>query len=127
MANVATPQAAYRRGEVLAATPGELVVLLYDGARRFLRKAVVAMRAGNVESAHECLRSAERVIAHLDGTLDFDHGELPQRLHALYQFHLAHLDRARRNQDPAMVEQVSHLLGELRDAWAEVAAEAARA
>jgi flagellar secretion chaperone FliS len=122
----AAPQAAYRRGEVLAASPGQLVVLLYDAARRFLRKAAMAMRAGDVETAHKCLRAAERVIAHLDGTLDYDHGDLPQRLHALYRFHLAHLDRARLNQDPAIVEQVSELLGELRDAWAEVANEAER-
>lgn len=127
MAYAATPQAAYRRGEVLAATPAQLVVLLYDGARRFLRKAALAMRAGEVESAHDCLRAAERVIAHLDGTLDFDQGELPQRLHSLYQFHLAHLAIARRSQDPGKIDEVNDLLGELRDAWAEVAAEAARA
>jgi flagellar protein FliS len=127
MAYTATPQAAYRKGEVLAATPAQLVVLLYDGARRFLRKAALAMRAGEVEMAHQWLRSAERVIAHLDGTLDYDQGELPQRLHSLYEFHLAHLTIARRSQDPGKIDEVNELLGELRDAWAEVAAEAARA
>jgi flagellar secretion chaperone FliS len=127
MAYTATPQAAYRKGEVLSATPAQLVVLLYDGARRFLRKAALAMRAGQVETAHQWLRSAERVIAHLDGTLDYDQGDLPQRLHSLYQFHLAHLAIARRSQDPGKIEEVSELLGELRDAWAEIAAEVARA
>lgn len=124
---MASPQTAYRRGEVLAATPGQLIVLLYDGARRFLRKAAMSMRAGEVEMSHQWLRSAERVIAHLDSTLDYDQGELPQRLHSLYQFHLAHLAIARRTQDPAKIEEVSGLLGELRDAWAEAAAEVARA
>ena len=127
MAYTATPQAAYRKGEVLAASPAQLVVLLYDGARRFLRKAALAMRAGEVETAHQWLRSAERVIAHLDGTLDYDQGDLPQRLHSLYEFHLAHLTIARRSQDPGKIDEVNELLGELRDAWAEVAAGAARA
>ena len=84
------------------------------------------MRAGEVESAHNWLRGAERVISHLDSTLDYEQGDLPQRLHTLYQFHLVHLDLARRNQDPEKIEEVSELLGELRDAWAEVAAEVER-
>jgi len=126
MTNVAASHAAYRRQEVLAATPGELVVLLYDGARRFLRQGAVAMREGQVERAHNALRNAERIIRHLDGTLDFDQGELPQRLHAVYQFYLRYLNDARLGQSASKVEAVSELLGELREAWSEVAAEAER-
>ncbi len=123
MSNVTASHAAYRRGEVLAATRGQLVVLLYDGARRFLRKAAVAMREGEVENAHNTLRRAERIIAYLDGTLDFQQGQISQHLHAVYQFHLRYLNTARMSQDAAKLDEVSELLGELRDAWAEVAAE----
>jgi len=127
MSNVATAsQAAYRRGEVLAASPGQLVVLLYDGARRFLRQASIAMREGQVERAHRTLRRAEMIIGHLDGTLDFEQGDVAQRLHSIYTFCLSHLNAARMGQDAAKVEQVSELLGELREAWAQVAAEVAR-
>lgn len=122
-----TQHAAYRRGAVLAASPAGLVVMLYDGARRFLRQATVAMRAGEVERAHNALRRAERIIAHLNGTLDFEQGELPQRLHAIYAFCLSELNAARMDQDPARVEAVSTLLGELREAWAQIASEAAAA
>jgi flagellar protein FliS len=122
----ATPNA-YRQGAVLAATPGELVVMLYDGARRFLRQANVAMREGQIERAHNTLRRAELIIAHLDGVLDFQQGEVADRLHAIYQFSLAHLNAARNNQDPRKLEEVSDLLGELREAWAQVAEETAHA
>ncbi len=123
MSNVATSHAAYRRGEVLAATPGQLVVMLYDGARRFLRQSAIAMRAGEVERAHTVLRHGERIIGHLDGTLDFEQGDISQRLHAIYRFCLTHLNAARLSQDPTKVEEVSELLGELREAWSEVVAE----
>jgi flagellar secretion chaperone FliS len=124
MTNATAPHtAAYRRGEVLAATPAQLVVLLYDGARRFLRQAAAAMGEGEVEPAHKALRYAERIIAHLDGTLDFDQGELPQRLHTIYAFMLVHLGAARVQQDVAKLEEVNHLLGELREAWSQVVAE----
>jgi flagellar protein FliS len=119
----AASHAAYRRGTVMAATPGQLVVLLYDGARRFLRQAVVAMGEGDIERTHNSLRYAERIISHLDGTLDFEQGELSQRLHTIYQFHLRHLRAARLNRDPAKIEEISELLGELRDAWSQVANE----
>jgi flagellar protein FliS len=119
----AASHAAYRRGTVMAATPGQLVVLLYDGARRFLRQAVVAMSDGDIARTHTALRDAERIISHLDATLDFDQGELSDRLHAIYQFYLRHLRAARLSQDPAKIEEISELLGELRDAWNQVANE----
>ncbi len=127
MTNLTASHAAYRRGEVLAASPGELVVLLYDGARRFLRQGAHAMGEQQVERAHNALRRAERIIAHLDATLDDDQGELPQHLHAIYAFCLKHLNDARNEQDPAKVEEVGEMLGELRDAWAQIAAETERA
>lgn len=126
MTNLTAPHAAYRKGEVLSATPGQLVVLLYDGARRFLRQATLAMRDGEVQRMHTALRYGERIISHLDATLDFDQGELPQRLHSIYQFCLTHLNSARLSQDPAKIETVSEMLGELRDAWSQVVAEVER-
>jgi flagellar protein FliS len=126
MTNVTASHAAYRRGTVLAATPGELVVLLYDGARRFLRQSVVAMRDGEVERVHNTLRFGERIIRQLDGTLDFEQGELPQHLHAIYTFCLSTLNTARMRQDPAKIEEVIELLDELREAWSQVVAEVER-
>ncbi|HTU80449.1 MAG TPA: flagellar export chaperone FliS [Solirubrobacteraceae bacterium] len=122
-----SPAAAYRRGEVLAATPGQLVVLLYDGARRFLRQAASAMRDREIERAHGALRRAERIIAHLDGTLDYEQGELSQRLHSIYSFCLVHLSAARIDLDADKLDEVSELLGELREAFSQAAAEVERA
>jgi flagellar protein FliS len=127
MSNLAASPQAYRQSAVLAARPAELIVMLYDGARRFLRQAAVTMREGEIERTHNTLRRTELIISHLDGTLDFEQGELAQRLHAIYQFCLEHLNAARLEQDPSKLEEVSELLGELRDAWAQVAAEASRA
>jgi flagellar protein FliS len=126
MTNVTASHAAYRRGTVLAATPGELVVLLYDGARRFLRQASIAMREGEIERAHTTLRHGERIISHLDGTLDFDQGEIAQNLHSIYQFCLRDLHAARMRQDASKLEAVSEMLGELREAWNQVVAEVER-
>lgn len=112
---------AYRQSAVLTASPEQLVVMLYDGARRFLGQATVAMRAGDVETAHLRLRRAEAIISHLQDTLDLDQGEIAGRLQAIYLFCSRHLNDARVQRDPAKIEQVNSLLGELRSAWSTVA------
>ena len=77
----ATPQA-YRENAVLSATPEQLVVMLYDGAQRFLRQAGKAMRGGEIERTHNALRRAEMIVAHLDSVLDYEQGEpIASQLH----------------------------------------------
>jgi flagellar protein FliS len=122
MTNLTASPNAYRQSAVLSATPEQLVVMLYDGAQRFLRQANTAMRDGHIERAHNVLRRAELIVAHLDGTLDHEQGgPVAANLHSIYVFCLAHLNRARMEQDPAKLDQVGRLLGELREAWAEIA------
>src|SRR5690349_10001159 len=125
MSNLAASPQAYRREAVLAASRGQLVVMLYDGARRFLRQAAAAMRAREIERSHNSLRRAELIIAHLDGTLDHDQGEVADSLHSLYAFCLHHLNEGRFALDAAKLDEVGELLGELRESWAQIAAEGA--
>ncbi len=112
---------AYRQSAVLTASPEQLVVMLYDGARRFLFQAAVAMREGNYQVSHVKLRRAEDIIAHLRDTLDLEQGEVAGRLQSIYLFCNRHLNEARIQRDPEKLEQVSRLLGDLRDAWSTVA------
>jgi flagellar secretion chaperone FliS len=114
---LATSRNAYRESAVLTASPEQLVVMLYDGARRFLHQAAIAMRNDNVELAHTKLRRAEAIIQHLRDTLDMEQGEIAARLQAIYLFCNRHLNEARIKRNPEMIEQVSALLGELREAW----------
>lgn len=118
----ATPQASYRESAVLSASPVELVVMLYDGARRFLRLAGTAMRDREIERAHNTLRRAELIVLHLDEVLDDEQGEpIAGQLHPIYGFCLAHMRRARFDLDAEKLDEVSELLGELRESWATIA------
>jgi flagellar secretion chaperone FliS len=117
--SLATPNA-YRESAVLSAPPEMLVVMLYDGARRFLFQASVAMQNQQIELSHRKLRRAEDIIQHLRDTLDMDQGQIAHRLEAIYLFCLRHLQQARFDRDATKLEQVSGLLGELREAWANI-------
>jgi flagellar secretion chaperone FliS len=119
--NAAYTPNAYRANAILTASHGQQIVMLYDGARRFLFQAGAAMSEGESLAAHNKLTRAEDIIRHLRSTLDMEQGDLPDRLNAIYTFSLSHLRQGRVEQDPAKLEQVSDLLGRLRDAWATVA------
>ena len=121
MATYAPAPRAYRESSILTAPPERLVVMLYDGARRFLAQAAYAMRERDVAHAGNRLQRAEAIIEELLATLDMSAGEVAERLEAIYVFSRRTLAEARLEQDPEKVEQVSELLGELREAWAEVA------
>ncbi len=112
---------AYRASAVLTASPGQLVVMLYDGARRFLHQGAAAMGEHQIVVAHNKLTRAEDIIRHLRSTLDMDQGQIAERLQSIYTFSLSHLRQARLDQDPKKIEEVNELLGKLRESWAAIA------
>ncbi len=116
---------AYRESSILTASPEQLVVMLYDGARRFLHQASVAMGDGDLATANARLQRAEAIVDELLTTLDMSAGEVAEQLQSIYLFCRRQTMEARVERDPARLEQVSDLLGELRDAWHQIATTAA--
>jgi flagellar protein FliS len=116
----ANPQA-YRESSVLTASPEQLVVMLYDGAGRFLRQAEAAYGEGALEHAHDRLNRGEAIIDELLATLDMDQGQVAERLQAIYVYCKRCLTESRRDRDVTKIRLVVRLMGELREAWAQVA------
>ena len=121
MTAYATAQQTYRESSVLTASPGQLVVMLYDGANRFLVQSAAAMRTGDAEASHNRLRRAEAILEELHNTLDMSQGEVAERLASIYVFCRRLLNEARMERNPAKIDQVAGLLSELREAWAQIA------
>ena len=111
---------AYRENSIMTASPEQLVVMLYDGAGRFLRQAEGSMIDGSWLQASEKLSRAEAIIDELLATLDMDAGEVADRLQSIYVFCKTRLIEARIERDAVRVDQVARLLGELREAWSQV-------
>ena len=119
-AYAATPSRAYKESAVLTAPPERLIVMLYDGARRFLFQAATAMREGDVVMTNDRLQRAEAILDELTSTLNMEAGEVAGRLHGIYAFSRRTLGEARIQRDVKKIETVSRLLGDLRDAWAQI-------
>ena len=77
---------AYRESSVLTASPEQLVVMLYDGAMRFLRQAETSAEQDGWRQAGERLERAEAILDELLATLNLDAGEVAVRLQAIYVF-----------------------------------------
>ena len=122
----ARPQA-YREASVMTASPEQLVVMLYDGAIRFLRQAEVAMKEGAFLHSFEKLSRGEAIIDELLATLNMDVGEMSERLQAIYVFLKKTLIEGRIQRNHEKIGQVIALLVSLREAWAKLAEQAAAA
>lgn len=112
---------AYTESSVLTAPPERLVVMLYDGAIRFLNIGAAAMRSGDNVQSRDRIRKAEAIIDQLNYSLDMSQGEIPARLRSIYLFCKRHLIQASIQKDPAAVDAVVLLLAELREAWDRIA------
>ncbi|HVV58517.1 MAG TPA: flagellar export chaperone FliS [Gaiellaceae bacterium] len=112
---------AYAESSVMTASREQLVVMLYDGAIRFLRQSAEAMRVGSRERSRNRMRRAEMIIDELNMTLDMSHGEIPARLRSIYLFCKRQLIQANIESDPSKIDGVVGLLAELREAWDQIA------
>ena len=119
----ASPQA-YRESSVMTASPAQLVVMLYDGAGRFLRQAELAAEEDAWSHALDRLDKAEAIVDELLVTLDKEAGEITDRLQGIYVFCKRLLIEARIERDADRIRKTTGLLAELREAWAEIAATA---
>ena len=125
MSAYTAPTAAYKRQSILTATPGQLVVMLYDGCLRFLHQGAQSMRDGRLAESGSRLQRAEAILDELLSTLDLEHGGvIASRLQGIYVFCLRQLMEARLDRDGGKIDTVAELLSQLRDSWAEIAATA---
>lgn len=124
MNTYASPQA-YRSNSVMTASPGQLVVMLYDGAVRFLKQAELAFGEGAVVHAGDRITKAEAIVDELLATLDLEQGgEIAERLQAIYVFCKRLMIEARIERSTDKLARTAGLLLELREAFNEVAATA---
>jgi flagellar protein FliS len=117
---------AYRQTQTQTATPGELVVMMYRGAVRFVSKGIVALESQDIEGAHVNLVRAQEIIAELLGSLDMDRGgEIADRLLGIYEYLNRRLVEANMRKDPEPAREVERFLRELLPAWEAAARQAA--
>lgn len=121
MYRTATPNA-YRESAVMTASPIQLVVMLYDGAGKFLRQAIAMFEHNEKVRAGEAIGRAQAIVEELFATLDIEKGgDLASRLQGIYVFCISEMGDARLEAKPDRLHEVMRLLGELRESWQQLA------
>ena len=116
------PAAIYQTNAVTTQSRGRLVVMLYDGAVKFLKLAINAINTGNYADKGMYIGRAQDIINELNTILDMKvGGEIAQNLRQLYQFMGRHLNEANMESDPKKVQEVIDLLEELNQGWRAIA------
>ena len=110
----------YRQTQAQTAAPGELIVMLYRGAARFVSAAIEAIEANDVEASHNQLVRAQAIITELLESLNVEQGgEVGRNLFRLYEFMNQRLVDANLRKEAAPARDVERLLRELLPAWEE--------
>jgi|1185.fasta_scaffold682501_2 flagellar protein FliS len=113
--------AAYRHREVAAATPGRLLLMVYDHILANLARATVAHNNKLIEARVEAVAKARDGIAELLATLDMEKGgQIAIQLNSLYSFVLAELLDAGLKFEEKKVSRMAAMIRELREAFAVI-------
>ena len=108
----------YQKAAVSTLDQKKMIVLLYDGAVKFLSIAVNKMNAGETYDAHTNLIRGKSIVAELLASLDMDRGgEIAVNLQRLYAYMFNTLIDANLERDVARIQEVVELLKQLREAW----------
>lgn len=108
----------YKEMEVLSATPGELVVMVYDHLLTSLLRARAAIVAKDLESRASEFSRARDAVGELLATLDRQRGgAVAAQLGGLYTFFLSELTAL--GIDPAIsrLDRIITMVRELREAF----------
>jgi len=108
----------YQKNQVAGMTQQQLIVMLYNGALKFLDQAEARLAEENIDQFADQIERIHRIVYHLYTTLNFDEGgEIAERLGALYSFIISQLYILNSTKDLKLMEDIRGILTVLRDGW----------
>jgi flagellar protein FliS len=114
--------AVYKETNVTTQTDGKLIVMLYDGAIGFLRRAQCCIENNDPAGKNQAICRARDIIFELNASLNLElGGHVAQNLRTLYNFIWRYLSDANIKNDPQMLQKAINMLSELGDAWKKIA------
>jgi flagellar protein FliS len=119
------PWDSYRKVATQTASPGSLVLMLYDGAIGFLERALAGFDGTDPAQVNQAVNNnivrAQAVICELNGVLNMEAGgEIAVNLRRLYIYFYSRLREANFKKQPEPAREILARLRVLRDGWAEM-------
>jgi flagellar protein FliS len=109
---------AYKRQQIMTATPEALTLMLYNGCLKFIDEGIQSVKDEKWEDANTSLQKAQNIISEFRITLDMDY-DISKQLMPLYNYTYDRLVEGNMKSDVTMLEEARGIIKELRDAWAQ--------
>jgi flagellar protein FliS len=115
----------YRQVATQTASPGQLVLLLYNGIIRFLEQARIGFALDDPKEFNETINNnvqrAQSIINELNQSLNLvEGGDFAQRMRGLYDYFDRRLQESNMAKTEPGIVEVLKQVTVLRDAWAEM-------
>ena len=111
----------YRNNEIATSSQGKLIVMMYEGAVKFVNLAIEGVDRKDLAKKGRYINKAHDIINELSLALNLKKGgEVAQKLEALYQFILHQLTLANIKSDRKALESILNILTPLLEAWTEL-------
>ena len=112
---------AYHQTSVQTSDQLTLIVMLYDGMLRYLRKAHTCIEAQDIKGTHNYLMRSKDIVNELRSTLHVEKaGEVGGNLRDLYLYMFQRILEANLNKDPQPVQDVIRIAETLRQGWLQI-------
>lgn len=117
---IGNPYQKYQQSSVQTAPPGQLLVMLYDGAIRFTKAGIEGIESRDYEKANSNLQKAQLIIHEFIASLNFEY-PISQNLLQVYEYMLYQLIQSNTYKKVSAASEVLGYLVELRQSWAKAA------
>ena len=117
---ISTQRNKYVQTSIQTATPAQLLIMLCDGAIRYCKQAIEALKSKRHEEANEYLGRVQDIVSEFTITLDRSY-EISDSLSRLYEYFNYQLIQANIKKESAPAEEVLGYLIELRETWVQAA------
>lgn len=112
----------YQQTQIATSDGGRLVVMLYEGAIRYLDLAVDKMHFSTYDQVNLNLQKATEILDELRGSLNLEAGgELALRLKSIYTYMIERITKGNMDKKKEPLAEVRALLEDLLSAWRTIA------
>ncbi len=111
---------AYRKTQIQTADQGSLILMCYEGAINFLKKAKKAQAEEDEPARITYLNKAQNIVWELLNSLNYDAGEIAYNLESLYNYMIRRIVDAEFNKNIEAIDEVISHMTELKEAWEKI-------
>ncbi|WP_028307518.1 flagellar export chaperone FliS [Desulfitibacter alkalitolerans] len=115
-----SPVNTYLQQQVSTVSQEKLVLMLYDGEIKFLKKALESIAAKNIQEAHYNILRAQDILMGLMSGLNMSTGQIAENLFNLYEYMHSRLVEANIYKDTSIIEEVLTMIIDLRNTWNQI-------